>query len=167
MIPVTTFARKRVAVFGLGGSGIATARALIAGGADVMAWDDSEASRAAAAEAEIDVIDWRGHEFGAFSALVLAPGVPLTHPAPHWSVEIARDAGVEIIGDIELFARERAQDSAHGTLRRHHRYQRQVDHHGPDRPHPEDGRARRATRRQHRDRGAFAGAAVPRARPRA
>ena len=45
------------------------------------------------------------------AALVLAPGVPLTHPAPHWSVALARKAEVEIIGDIELFCRERA---AHG-----------------------------------------------------
>ena len=42
-----------------------------------------------------------------FAALVLAPGVPLTHPAPHWSVLAARQAGVEVIGDIELFCRER------------------------------------------------------------
>ncbi len=107
MIPITTFRGRRVAVFGLGGSGLATARALVEGGADVMAFDDDEAARAAAVEAEIDVIDWRGSDFAAFRALVLAPGVPLTHPAPHWSVEIARAAGVEIIGDIELFARER------------------------------------------------------------
>jgi UDP-N-acetylmuramoylalanine--D-glutamate ligase len=38
---------------------------------------------------------------------VLAPGVPLTHPAPHWTVGFARAAGVEVIGDIELFCRER------------------------------------------------------------
>ena len=47
-------------------------------------------------------IDWTG-----LGALVLAPGVPLTHPAPHWSVELARKAAVPVIGDIELFCRER------------------------------------------------------------
>src|SRR5262249_47278158 len=36
-----------------------------------------------------------------------APGVPLTHPAPHWVVGLARNAAVEVIGDIELFCRER------------------------------------------------------------
>ncbi len=41
------------------------------------------------------------------AALVLAPGVPLTHPAPHWVVQLAQKAGVEVIGDIELFCRER------------------------------------------------------------
>ena len=42
-----------------------------------------------------------------FAALILTPGAPLTHPAPHWSVLAARQAGVEVIGDIELFCRER------------------------------------------------------------
>ncbi len=107
MIPVTCFKGKRVAVFGLGGSGVATAEALIAGGAEVVAWDDSEASRNAAAARDITVADWRGSEFSAFSALVLAPGVPLTHPEPHWSVKIAREAGVGVVGDVELFVRER------------------------------------------------------------
>jgi len=39
---------------------------------------------------------------------LLAPGVPLTHPEPHWTVTLAREANVEVIGDIELFCRERA-----------------------------------------------------------
>ena len=107
MIPITSMKGKRVAVFGLGGSGLVTAEALVAGGAEVIAWDDNEAARAAAEAREIQVTDWRGTEFGAYSALVLTPGVPLTHPEPHWSAKIAREAGVEIIGDICLFARER------------------------------------------------------------
>lgn len=107
MIPITSMKGKRVAVFGLGGSGLITAEALMAGGAEVIAWDDNEAARAAAEARDIQVTDWRGTEFGAYSALVLAPGVPLTHPEPHWSVKIAREAGVEVIGDICLFARER------------------------------------------------------------
>ena len=40
MIPVTTFAGRKVAVFGLGGSGLASCRALAAGGAQVIACDD-------------------------------------------------------------------------------------------------------------------------------
>jgi UDP-N-acetylmuramoylalanine--D-glutamate ligase len=47
-------------------------------------------------------VDWSD-----VAALVLAPGVPLTHPAPHWTVGLARNAAVEVIGDIELFCRER------------------------------------------------------------
>jgi UDP-N-acetylmuramoylalanine--D-glutamate ligase len=108
MIRITTFAGRTVAVFGLGGSGIATARALAAGGATVAAWDDGETGRKAAAEAGIPVIDLNTADWSAFAALVLAPGVPLTHPVPHWTVGKAKVAGVEIIGDVELFMRERA-----------------------------------------------------------
>ncbi|MBO0753039.1 MAG: UDP-N-acetylmuramoyl-L-alanine--D-glutamate ligase [Bradyrhizobiaceae bacterium] len=107
MIPVTTFAGRKVAVFGLGGSGLATAAALMAGGADVTAWDDNPDRVAQAAGKGIAVADLRGLDFGAVAALVLAPGVPLTHPAPHWSAGLARAAAVEVIGDIELFCRER------------------------------------------------------------
>ena len=50
----------------------------------------------------------RGVDWSQIAALVLAPGVPLTHPEPHWTVELARAAGVEVIGDIELFCRSAA-----------------------------------------------------------
>jgi UDP-N-acetylmuramoylalanine--D-glutamate ligase len=108
MIPVTIFAGKRVAVFGLGKSGLVSAGALIKGGAEVIVYDDDEKRLAAAREAGLNVqnlheLDWPG-----MAALVLSPGVPLTHPTPHWTVSLARDAGVEVIGDIELFCRERA-----------------------------------------------------------
>jgi UDP-N-acetylmuramoylalanine--D-glutamate ligase len=107
MIPVTTFAGRNVAVFGLGESGRATALALAAGGAHVSAWDDSADAVAAAradgvAVADLRIADWQG-----FAALILAPGVPLTHPEPAWPVRSARAAGIEIVGDIELFCRER------------------------------------------------------------
>ncbi len=108
MIRATTFAGKTVAVFGLGGSGIAVARSLLAGGATVAAWDDSEPSRIAAAATGIPLIDLTTADWMQFAALVLAPGVPLTHPEPHWTVHRAQAAGVEIIGDVEIFARERS-----------------------------------------------------------
>ena len=107
MTPITSFAGKSVAVFGLGGSGLATAEALVAGGAKVVAWDDNASSVAKAAAAGIPTGDLRQLDFGTVEALVLSPGVPLTHPKPHWTVEQAKAAGVEIIGDIELFCRER------------------------------------------------------------
>ncbi|MDP9589904.1 UNVERIFIED_ORG: UDP-N-acetylmuramoylalanine--D-glutamate ligase [Shinella zoogloeoides] len=107
MIPVTTFKGKTVALFGLGGSGLATAMALAAGGADVVAWDDNPASVENAATAGIRTGDLRTLDWTRVDALVLSPGVPLTHPKPHWSADLARAAGVEIVGDIELFARER------------------------------------------------------------
>jgi UDP-N-acetylmuramoylalanine--D-glutamate ligase len=107
MISITTFARKKIAVFGLGGSGMASARALIAGGADVIAFDDSAEQVAAAAAAGVATADLRKADWSKIAALVLAPGVPLTHPAPHWVVGLARSAAVEVIGDVELFCRER------------------------------------------------------------
>jgi UDP-N-acetylmuramoylalanine--D-glutamate ligase len=107
MIPVTSFAGRKVAVFGLGISGLATASALFAGGADVVGWDDSEARIAHATQAGIPTADLRTIDWSRIAALVLAPGVPLTHPAPHWTVALARAAAVEVIGDIELFCRER------------------------------------------------------------
>ncbi len=109
MIPITTFAGKRVAVFGLGRSGLLAARALKQGGAEVVAFDDNAKSVAEAQAAGIKTQNLRELDWSAVAALVLAPGVPLTHPAPHWSVVLARKANVEVIGDIELFCRERAK----------------------------------------------------------
>ncbi|RTL97157.1 UDP-N-acetylmuramoyl-L-alanine--D-glutamate ligase [Ancylobacter aquaticus] len=107
MIPVSSLKDRAVALFGLGGSGLATARALLAGGAAVTAWDDSPASVEKAAAEGIPTGDLNAADWSGFAALVLAPGVPLTHPEPHWTVKRARAAGVEIVGDIELFCRER------------------------------------------------------------
>jgi UDP-N-acetylmuramoylalanine--D-glutamate ligase len=107
MIPVTAFAGRKVALFGLGGSGLASASALLAGGADVIAGDDSAERMAQAAGAGIPTADLRIVDWTKITALILAPGIPLTHPQPHWIVNLARAAGVEIIGDIELFCRER------------------------------------------------------------
>lgn len=107
MIPVTSFAGKTVAVFGLGGSGLASCHALQAGGAEVIACDDSIDRMVQATQAGFITADLRTVAWGAFAALILTPGVPLTHPAPHWTVVAAQAAGVEVIGDIELFCRER------------------------------------------------------------
>jgi UDP-N-acetylmuramoylalanine--D-glutamate ligase len=107
MIPLTSFAGKKVALFGLGASGLASASALLAGGADVVAFDDSDQTIEKARAAGIPVSDLRHIDWSKIAALVLAPGVPLTHPAPHWTVGLARNAAVEVIGDIELFCRER------------------------------------------------------------
>jgi UDP-N-acetylmuramoylalanine--D-glutamate ligase len=94
-------------VFGLGMSGLASARALEAGGAEPAVWDDGEKGREGALAAGFTPVDLTTADWSEFAALVLAPGVPLTHPKPHWTVEKARAAGVEIIGDTELFCRQR------------------------------------------------------------
>ncbi|ALN74095.1 UDP-N-acetylmuramoyl-L-alanine--D-glutamate ligase [Aureimonas sp. AU20] len=107
MIPATSFSGKRVALFGLGGSGLATARSLLAGGADLTVFDDNPKSVEAAASEGLPSGDLHGLDWSRLDALVLSPGVPLTHPKPHWAAELAREAGVPIIGDIEIFVRER------------------------------------------------------------
>ena len=105
MIPVRGFEGRRVAVFGLARSGLTAARALAAGGAEVALWDEKAAARAEAAAEGLPVCDLAGADWSRFDALVLSPGVPLTFPKPHWTVEMACAAGVEIVGDVELFAR--------------------------------------------------------------
>ena len=105
MIPVRGFEGKTVAVFGLARTGLAAARALLAGGAEVAVWDERAQGLAAAQAEGFQIVDLSVAEWSQFDALVLSPGVPLTHPEPHWTVQMARQAGVEIIGDIELFAR--------------------------------------------------------------
>ncbi len=109
MIPVRHFAGRNVALFGLGGSGRIAAQALIAGGALVTAWDDNAKSVDAATAAGIPTGDLRDSDWTQFAALLLAPGVPLTHPEPHWSVKLAEAHHVPVIGDIELFCLERAR----------------------------------------------------------
>jgi UDP-N-acetylmuramoylalanine--D-glutamate ligase len=107
VIPVTSFSGKTVAVFGLGGSGLASCHALKAGGANVIAADDNADSVAQAVKAGFTTANLREVPWTNFAALVLAPGVPLTHPVPHWTVLAAQAAGVPVIGDIELFCIER------------------------------------------------------------
>jgi UDP-N-acetylmuramoylalanine--D-glutamate ligase len=116
MIPVTIFSGRDVAVLGLGLSGIASARGLEAGGANVFAWDDKEKGRSEALSAGLILTDLATVDWSRFIALVLAPGIPLTHPEPHWAVKKARKAGVEVIGDIELFFRERAKHKGQGKV---------------------------------------------------
>ena len=105
MIPVPGFEGRRVAVFGLGRSGITAARALQAGGAVPVLWDDGVSGRMQAEAEGFLVEDLTRADWSGFAALVLSPGAPLTHPKPHWTVERAHAAGVPVIGDVELFAR--------------------------------------------------------------
>lgn len=107
MTPITTFRGRTVAVFGLGSSGLATCAALTAGGASIVAFDDKPAKVAEAEDKGVTTGDLKTADWKTFAALVLAPGVPLTHPAPHWTVMLARRNETEVIGDIELFCRER------------------------------------------------------------
>jgi UDP-N-acetylmuramoylalanine--D-glutamate ligase len=101
-----SFKGKRVALFGLARSGTACVEALRLGGAEVFAWDDAKATTDAARLAGLPVADLKALDFRTLDCLILSPGVPLTHPEPHWTVGKARAAHIDIIGDTEVFQRE-------------------------------------------------------------
>ncbi len=104
MIVAKAYQDESVGVFGLGRSGLSAARALIAGGANVVAWDDDEDKRVIAKTEGIPLGDLYDDDLAKFAALVLSPGVPLTHPEPHPLVIRAAKANCPVIGDLELFA---------------------------------------------------------------
>ena len=109
MIKVSTRKDQKLAVFGLGASGIAAACALVDGGARVVAWDDDAGSRDTAARESVPLSDPGAGVWSDADALVLSPGVPLTHPTPHPVVDRARAAGCSIVGDIELLVEARPE----------------------------------------------------------
>jgi UDP-N-acetylmuramoylalanine--D-glutamate ligase len=112
MIQVSRYRNKRVAVFGLAKSGIASIRALKEGDAEVMAWDDNEQNRTSLLAStnpdyltlslEETLSHYENYPWKSVRALILSPGVPLTHPLPHPIVTMAKKAGCPVIGDIEL-----------------------------------------------------------------
>ena len=105
-VSLDIFRGERVGVLGLARSGLAAAHALARGGAAVVCWDDSEAGRATAAAAGFEVADPAEPDvLDGAAALVPAPGVPLTHPAPHPAIARAKRLGVPILGDVELLGR--------------------------------------------------------------
>lgn len=101
MIDVHSRNNQNLAVFGLGASGAAAAAALAASGARVLAWDDDDAARQRAESAGIALVDLYGCDWSAIDALVLAPGIPLTHK-PHKVAALAAAADCPVVGDIEL-----------------------------------------------------------------
>ena len=112
MITARAFAGKHYAVYGLARSGIATVEALLASGAKVTAWDAKKEARAKApAGAQIENLD--ESDLSQFDSLVITPGLPLNR---HPIAQRAREAGVEIIGDIELFARARPELPPHKVV---------------------------------------------------
>ena len=94
-------------MFGLARSGLAAVRALVTGGARVIAWDDDAGKCNAARDLGADIADLKTLSWQGVAALVASPGVPLTHPAPHPVIAAAQKAGVAVIGDMELFAQVR------------------------------------------------------------
>ncbi|MZR32486.1 UDP-N-acetylmuramoyl-L-alanine--D-glutamate ligase [Sneathiella litorea] len=107
MMQSHSYQHKNIAVFGLGKSGMATARQLHLGAAHVYVWDDNEGRRKAAEEEGLIVQNLAEDSWPEAEALVLSPGVPLTHPEPHPVVGLAKMAGAAVIGDVEIFLQEK------------------------------------------------------------
>ncbi|MCF2515656.1 UDP-N-acetylmuramoyl-L-alanine--D-glutamate ligase [Sphingomonas sp. G124] len=112
MITARAFAGKYYAVLGLARSGLATVEALVASGAKVTAWDDKPEARAKV-PAGVELEDFVNSDLSRFDSIIVTPGLPLNR---HPIAQRAADAGVEIIGDIELFARARAELSPHKVI---------------------------------------------------
>lgn len=112
MIGSTAWVGKRFAVLGLARSGRTTVDALLASGADVIAWDGDPAKREAMG-AEVTIADPLSIDLGGFDGVVVSPGVPLNrHPiAAH-----AAAHDVAVIGDIELFAQARGDLPPHRVV---------------------------------------------------
>jgi UDP-N-acetylmuramoylalanine--D-glutamate ligase len=112
VITSSAFAGKRYAVLGLARSGAAAAEALLASGAEVIAWDRQPHAREPF-EGRCRLIDPLELDLTGFAGVVVSPGVPLNaHPiGPHtWQY------GLPVIGDIELFAMARAHLPAHRVV---------------------------------------------------
>ncbi len=106
MIPVQGYEGQKIAVLGLGRSGLATAAALKAGGAEPLLWDDSVESREKAEALGYACVDLSKHgAFEGVSLLVTSPGIPHLYPAPNKIIAAAMAAGVPVDNDIGLFFR--------------------------------------------------------------
>ncbi len=110
MIPVQGVEGRRVAVLGLGRSGRATCAALAAGGAEVLAWDDSAERRAEAAADGVALYDPARATWAEVAMLVTSPGIPHLYPVPHPVIAAAQAAGVPVDNDIGLFFRSLATE---------------------------------------------------------
>ena len=118
MITSTAFAGKSYAVYGLARSGVATAEALLASGAKVMAWDEKAEAREAFASTQrgsdgVRIADPLATSLYGYSGIVVSPGVPINR---HPIAIRAREARVALIGDIELFAQARAELPPHKVV---------------------------------------------------
>jgi UDP-N-acetylmuramoylalanine--D-glutamate ligase len=112
MIPARSFADRDVGVFGLARSGLSSVAALKAGGARIFAWDEKQDAHERAVALGAHVVSFASWPWQRIKTLVLSPGVPLNHPLPHPAVLAARGAGTEVIGDMEIFAREVRPDAS-------------------------------------------------------
>ncbi len=106
MIPVQGYNGQKIAVLGMGRSGLATAIALEEGGAEPLVWDDNPDSRAYAKSRGYPATDLtRLQNWDDISALIVSPGIAHLYPKPHPVITAAQAAGVPIDNDIGLFFR--------------------------------------------------------------
>lgn len=111
MIAVQGVDGAKVAVLGLGRTGLSAARALISGGAEVLCWDDTTAARDKAEAEGLACVDLsKPDALDAVSLLVVSPGIPHLYPAPNPVIRAAWAAGVPVDNDIGLFFRSLAGD---------------------------------------------------------
>jgi UDP-N-acetylmuramoylalanine--D-glutamate ligase len=109
MIPVIGYRGHKVAVLGLGRSGLASAAALLAGGAEPLLWDESAQAREKAEAAGYALTDLsRAAAFDGVAALITSPGIPHLYPSPHPIIARAMELGIPVDNDIGLFFRSYA-----------------------------------------------------------
>ncbi len=111
MIPVKGYNGQKVAVLGLGRSGLATAAALTEGGAEPLLWDDSPEARAKAEGEGFTLTDLTRHAaLEGVACLVTSPGIPHLYPAPNPIIARALELGIPVDNDIGLFFQSAAGD---------------------------------------------------------
>lgn len=103
MIALDFLAGKKVGVLGLGKAGKAAVEALLASGAEVYVWDDKASGEGL--DARVHFGEPQGWPWSSMTCMVMSPGIPLTHPVPHAAVLLAQQAGVEVLGEVELLGR--------------------------------------------------------------
>lgn len=112
MITSPAFKNRKFALLGLARSGLAAARSLSAGGAEILAWDNDENARAKVADIAT-IADPLDADLSGYDGIVVSPGVPINR---HPIAQKAREQGIPLIGDIELFAMARADLPPHRVV---------------------------------------------------
>lgn len=115
MITIPGVEKQKIGVYGLGATGLATSAALAQSGADVFCWDEKAEARAHTDNTRYNATPPKEWPWGELASLIVSPGIPTRYPEPHLIVRKARQQKIEIIGDVELFAR--AVDALPGAER--------------------------------------------------
>ena len=102
MIDLSHLKGRRFGVFGLGRTGMATVRALLAAGANVIVWDDNPDLQVSAEKEGAEVVDFKTAPLSFLEAIVWSPGAPFLAPKPLAAASAARRQGVPLISDIQL-----------------------------------------------------------------